>query len=310
MKYITVFTPTFNRGHTLSRVYESLKTQSFKDFEWIIVDDGSTDNTKQIVDIWKRDSPFFSIRYFYQENQGKHVATNVAVKNADGKMFITLDSDDGCKPNSFRILVNTWESISESNRQLFKGVSCRCCSINDPETILGTPFSTDSNGYHDSNDNVIRLVEKVTGELWGMTRTEVLRGNPYPEIEGLHFYPENVYWGRIGQCYSTRYINAPLRYYYIGENEQTTQSINPKELFYQRKYYIRDLLKEYFTYDKKFFVKQAVGLIRDGLLSERTLSELIRVPNSLAGRFLVLCALPVGGVLYLREKHGKRNAKA
>ncbi len=96
----TVFTATFNRAHVLHRVYHSLRAQTFRDFEWLVVDDGSTDGTGALVEAWRAEADF-PIRYRYQENRGKHVACNRAVAEARGRFFLTLDSDDACVPQAF-----------------------------------------------------------------------------------------------------------------------------------------------------------------------------------------------------------------
>ena len=77
----TVFTPTFNRAYTLPRVYESLKSQTFKNFEWLIVDDGSSDGTADLVKMWQNEGAL-TIRYFYQINRGKHIAINRGVSES------------------------------------------------------------------------------------------------------------------------------------------------------------------------------------------------------------------------------------
>ena len=100
--YFTVFTPTFNRAYTLQGVYESLAMQTFRDFEWIIVDDGSTDNTENLISEWKKEANFV-IRYYYQTNQGKHIASNKGVKEAQGELFLFLDSDDRCVPQTLEV---------------------------------------------------------------------------------------------------------------------------------------------------------------------------------------------------------------
>ena len=89
MKTITIFTPTYNRAHTLVRTYNSLCQQTCKDFEWLIIDDGSTDNTYEIVQEWIEESDF-KIRYIYKENGGKHTALNVAFKNSHGLFMMQL----------------------------------------------------------------------------------------------------------------------------------------------------------------------------------------------------------------------------
>lgn len=92
MTKLTIFTPTYNRAHTLPRVFESLLNQTNYDFEWLIVDDGSTDNTEQLVKTLATEK--FPIRYIKQNNGGKHIATNIGLKSAAGELFTCLDSDD------------------------------------------------------------------------------------------------------------------------------------------------------------------------------------------------------------------------
>src|SRR5438874_2378327 len=93
----TVLTPTYNRANTLPRVYDSLRAQSFRDFEWLVLDDGSSDGTKSLIEDWQATSDF-PIRYIYQENQGKPAAFNRGVQEASGELLLTLDSDDACVP--------------------------------------------------------------------------------------------------------------------------------------------------------------------------------------------------------------------
>jgi len=93
----TVFTPTYNRAHTLPRVWNSLRRQTFRNFEWLIVDDGSSDNTREMVSGWSRISDF-PIRYLWQRNALKKTAINLGVREARGQLFLSIDSDDECTP--------------------------------------------------------------------------------------------------------------------------------------------------------------------------------------------------------------------
>ena len=97
-----MFTPAFNRANTLHRVFDSLKTQSHRSFEWIVVDDGSIDNTKKIVSCFQGIADF-PIRYFYQPNSGKHVAINRGVDRAKGEFFLIADADDAFKPQTLQL---------------------------------------------------------------------------------------------------------------------------------------------------------------------------------------------------------------
>src|SRR5947209_20534442 len=105
----TVFTPTYNRRHCLNRVYESLLAQTFRDFEWLIIDDGSNDDTASLVQQWQNEAAI-RIRYELQPNQGKHVAFNRAVQLAAGECLVPLDSDDRCVPIALERLNQRWDS--------------------------------------------------------------------------------------------------------------------------------------------------------------------------------------------------------
>ena len=124
----TVFTATFNRARVLHRVYDSLRAQTFRDFEWLVVDDGSTDGTGALVAAWRAEADF-PIRYRYQENRGKHVACNRAVAEARGRFFLTLDSDDACVPQALARLNRHWEEIPEREQPGFSAVTVLCMDV-------------------------------------------------------------------------------------------------------------------------------------------------------------------------------------
>ena len=109
---VTILTPSYNRAHTLPRVFESLKKQSFQDFEWLIIDDGSTDDTGNLVKRFQQEADF-DIRYYHQENQHKFLTFFRGIDLATGQYFSPLDSDDALPADSLAILVQTWESISD-----------------------------------------------------------------------------------------------------------------------------------------------------------------------------------------------------
>ena len=113
-KLITVFTPTFNRAHTIVKTYQSLCTQTCNDFEWLIVDDGSTDNTEEIVEEWIKDN-VIPIKYYKKENGGLHTGYNIAIANIDTELNICIDSDDFMPDNAIEIIKNTWEKNKNSN---------------------------------------------------------------------------------------------------------------------------------------------------------------------------------------------------
>ncbi len=295
---ITVFTPAYNRADTLPRVFEGLKKQTFKDFEWIIIDDGSSDNTKEVADKILSEETFFPVSYKYQVNQGKHIAINRAVEIAKGDFFIILDSDDSCTDDALEVFINEWNKIPDDRKNEFYGISCRCCDLDG--NIVGTEMEVD---FIDCNDLDFKLVHKIKGELWGMTRMEIMREFPFPEEKGLHFYPENVHWNKVGRKYKSRHINKALRYYINDTDNALTASKKAsalKETFFMREHYINDCW-DYAKYDKKKFLMQIVGLSRDGLAYGYKFSEICKIPNTGFKKFLTVIFYPLGFILYKRS---------
>lgn len=209
--FFTVFTPTFNRAHTLQRVYGSLVAQTFCDFEWLIVDDGSSDGTGALVAGWM-DEARFPIRYQWQPNQGKHVAFNRGVQLAEGEMFLTLDSDDSCLPQALERFHFHWQSIAADRRARFSAVTS--LTVDQHGAIVGQRFPAE---VFDSNPSELLYRYRVTGEKWGFHRTAVLKEFPFPEVPGLSYLPEIIVWSAISKKYQTRYVNEVLRVYYVAE---------------------------------------------------------------------------------------------
>lgn len=134
--FVTIFTPTFNRKDTIVRTYQSilqLKVVS-GGIDWIIVDDGSSDGTEELGCQWCEENKL-SIRYFKQENQGKHVAMNFATQQARGKFWLTIDSDDTILPDALLKYSEAWNSIPEKKRNEYCGVSARC--VDSEGNIVG-----------------------------------------------------------------------------------------------------------------------------------------------------------------------------
>jgi glycosyltransferase involved in cell wall biosynthesis len=199
----TVFTPTYNRAHLLPRAYESLKKQTFRDFEWLVVDDGSTDNTSEVVKEWQT-AASFPIRYVAKANGGKHTAINLAAKEAHGRLFASLDSDDWYLPHTLERFLYHWDRIPLDAQPGFVGV-CALCAYASGE-VIGTRFPQD---ILDSDPIELRYRYKVGGDKNGILRTEVLRQFPFPENVGK-FISESIVWNRIAKTYKTRFINEAL----------------------------------------------------------------------------------------------------
>ena len=111
MALLTVFTPAYNRASTLPRTYQSLCEQECKDFIWLIVDDGSSDNTRELVEGWKNQDNGFEIQYIYKKNGGMHTAHNVAYENIHTELNICIDSDDRMAEGAVKKIKTAWLKV-------------------------------------------------------------------------------------------------------------------------------------------------------------------------------------------------------
>jgi glycosyltransferase involved in cell wall biosynthesis len=214
----TVFTATYNRRHTLLRLFESLDTQTLRDFEWLVVDDGSTDGTGELMRVLEQRASF-PLRYYYQSNGGKHVASNLAVDLAAGELFATLDSDDALAPRALERLAGHWRAIPEDRRHGFSGVNCLCCTGKDG-VVIGDAFPAGpgSDGVLDS-DPISMMRFRLAGDKWGFHRADIMRKFRFPEFAGETYIPDGLLWQRIGSQYRIRYVNEPLRVLYFDEQD-------------------------------------------------------------------------------------------
>jgi len=259
----TVFTPTFNRVYSLPKVYESLRAQTFRDFEWLIVDDGSTDNIKELVEKWQRESNF-PIRHFYEESQGKHIAFDKAVEPVEDELFLPLDSDDTCTPKALERFWFHWVNIPVHLRKNFSGVTCLCQDENG--NIVGDKFPKD---VMDSDELEMAHKYKIKGEKWGFHRTDVLKEVPFPELPQVGYIPELIVWDAIALRYKKRFINEALRAYIAGPGGLTEYTKQYPALYaFGRRLYHRENLNKYIdwiVYDPLDFLKSAINYVRFSL---------------------------------------------
>lgn len=237
---ISVVTPTFNRGHLIHRVYESLLKQTYQNFEWIVVDDGSSDNTRLIIEEWIKKSTF-AIKYYYQINSGQNVALNTGIKASNGDFFVQADSDDEFYPKAFEIFTKTWQKIiNESMFEKTDGIWCLC--ENEKNTLIGQAFKKESFfNYHDIFFNLTYI-----GEKWHIIKMETMKQNLFPIAENkLRYYiPESTVWAKIFKTQFLYTINIPLRKYYSSPDGIINQKLSEKSKLSQS-FYFRYLLKEH-----------------------------------------------------------------
>lgn len=201
---ITILTPTYNRAHLLPNLFESLCRQTCQDFEWIVVDDGSTDDTQSVVAQLdsERNASSFSVRYFKKLNGGKHTAVNYGVKQARGELTLILDSDDELPPNAVADVQTEWfnaeqgELIEKGDGTKPLGGICGYMAHRNGDVISKPMIRTICDEFK------LWYVYHVNHDMCEVFRTDVLREFPFPEIKGERFCPEDLIWGRIAKKYS------------------------------------------------------------------------------------------------------------
>lgn len=207
MKYpfITILTPTYNRASLLPRLFDSLLRQTSKDFEWIVVDDGSTDDTREVVaNLKEKCGGAFPMGYVYKANGGKHMAINIGAERARGELLFIADSDDLLTDDALETVENSWHDISDDKS--FAGIAGLDITM-DTREVIGSGLPQE---HIDCNAIDIRYRHHVTGDMKEVFRTEVLREFPFPEFAGERFCPEQLVWFRMARRYRLRYINKPI----------------------------------------------------------------------------------------------------
>ncbi|MCX6856258.1 MAG: glycosyltransferase family A protein [Verrucomicrobia bacterium] len=300
----TVFTPTYNRAHTLHRCYESLKAQTFRDFEWLIVDDGSTDGTADLVAAWQAEG-LVPMRYEPLPHGGAHRVHNHCLQSACGQLYIKLDSDDACEPQALERYWFHWNAIPEAERAGFSGVTALCHDQNGQ--LVGTLFPSDP---LDCTAAELEYVHKVTGEKWGFLRLDVLKQFPFPEADG-NFVPESYVWSQVSTRYKTRHINEQLRVWWMDAPSLVHGPSDPAKnadghrLMYQM---VLNLEARYVTAAPIKLYKVA------GLYSRFShhcgvglLAQALGV-HGILPRLLWLLAAPIGTLLYWRDRLRKSRS--
>ena len=193
MATLNIFTPAYNRAHTLPRTYESLLAQRCKDFVWLIVDDGSADNTGELVRSWQAQDNGFEIRYIYKENGGMHTAHNTAYEHIDTELNTCIDSDDMLAPGAVEKILCKWESVRD---QGYAGIIALDSDMDG--NIIGQGFPEEMTettlvGYYAAGGS---------GDKKLIYRTDVINSYPpYPVFEGERYVALAYKYRLIDQDY-------------------------------------------------------------------------------------------------------------
>lgn len=201
MKTLTVFTPTYNRAHTLVRTYESLCRQTCNDFEWLIIDDGSTDNTEEIVKSWLREQKI-PVRYIKKENGGLHTGYTTAFANIDSELNVCIDSDDYMPENAVEIIVKTWNERGRGHDEIAGVIGLDYVMGGD---ALGGFFTTTKNARY------CEITTWHAGDIKIVCRTDIFKKLPsMPIFKGEKNFNPTYYYKQVDLKHSFIIINENL----------------------------------------------------------------------------------------------------
>ena len=231
MHTLTVFTPTYNRANTLHLCYESLCRQTCQDFEWLVIDDGSTDGTRDLIKGWQQEKKI-PITYFYQENQGMHGAHNAAYRLIKTELNTCIDSDDYMPDNAVEKIVRFWQLNKSDDVAGFVGLD-----VDFNGKLIGTAFPkgltrTTITGFYAHGGR---------GDKKLVYRTEIITRYPeYPLFEGEKYGPMGVKIQLVDQDYELLTLNEPLSCVNYQPDGSTMNMYrqyirNPKGFAYSRK---------------------------------------------------------------------------
>ena len=203
---VTVLTPTFNRGGSLNNLYQSLQKQTIKDFEWLLVDDGSTDDTKNIAEEMRKKAEF-PMRYIYKENGGKHTALNVGVKQITSELTFIVDSDDTLVPDAIETILQYHKKYKERKDLCGYSFLRRFPDGN----INGKPFEPDEKvgTYIECRINA----DDTQADKAEVFYTRCLKEFPFPEYRNEKFLGEDLVWIRMAMKYQMVHISRAI---YVG----------------------------------------------------------------------------------------------
>lgn len=287
---VSVFTPTFNRGYILGNLYDSLKNQTSCDFEWIIVDDGSTDHTRELVESILQEKSPFPISYYYQTNGGKHTAINKGVQYAHGEWFFVVDSDDYLSNDAIETIIKDAKSIESDNS--LTGLAYNRAYFNG-EVIGGAV------DYEQLDCSLLdyRYKYKVRGDKAEIYKTAIFKLYSFPVIEGEKFCTEAMVCNRIALKYKLRYINKSIYYCeYLSDGLSAASIKSRMRSCKTAKMYYQELFS--MPIPTLYKIKAAINYIRFALC-DYPLDCFVK--KTLFGRGISCFVFPIALALHIRD---------
>lgn len=282
-KTITIFTPTYNRAYLLPRLYESLCSQTSYDFIWLIIDDGSTDNTKEIVEKWITEH-IIEIQYHYKENRGMHTGHNIALSLINTELNICIDSDDYMPDNAINNILKHWKKYGSYK---YAGILALNSYV-DGKIVSKKKFPEN---FISGNYSRLKKDYGIVGDVKFIYKTDILKKYPdYPVFQNEKFVPLGYKYRIIDRDYKMLFMNeivCIVEYMQDGStlNMYKQYYKNPKGFAYSRLFTIPNM------YDFKDSFIQVIHFVAETLLSKGKLFS-----NNY--KLKVFFALPFGLALY------------
>lgn len=286
----TIFTPTYNRGNNLIELYNSIITQKFKDFEWLIIDDGSTDNTKEIIEGFIKENKI-KIRYIYKKNEGKSIAINYAGDLAKGQWIFIVDSDDRLTEDSLETIDKYCSDINDDEN--FAGVAGLKANSNKEIWQTFNPRKMKKynitkrkeifyeNEFIDCTPIEYRYRYKISGDRAEVIRTSVLKKYKFPKFKNENFMPESYLWFSLSRDgYKIRWFNKVV---YIAEYLEDGLTLNGKKISKKNsnsKCYLENFFLTLNQLPIKVKLKSSINYFRYGYYSGESYIYLFRNCNN------------------------------
>jgi len=296
MASITVFTPTYNRAELLRKGYEALKRQTSFDFEWLIIDDGSFDDTETVVNEWIKENTLFSIRYYYKENGGLHTAYNYAIEKLDTELAMCVDSDDYLADDAIESILTLWR---ENGSDKYAG-------------IVGLDFTEQGQviGDYLPNCKSISLVDMALGKynIRHGDRKLILRSELYKKFAPMKVFPGEKYFNpnylhmEVAKLHEYLVLNKKIC---IVEYQPGGMSSNIWKQYYNSPRSFAELRKQHLSFPNSSAVYQYKEYVH---YSSCCFLAGEKLELKINDYFLYAAAVPLGFMLslYIRYKNWKK----
>lgn len=287
MVSLTVFTPAYNRADLLPRCYESMKRQTCKDFIWMIIDDGSIDNTRDLVELWLKEKNDFRIQYYYKENGGLHTAYNEAIVHIETELCVCIDSDDYMPDDAVEKIISFWKINGSKQVAGIVGLD-----YDLENNIIGDPLP---------KQKTVNLIDLLVGKysIHNGDRTNVVRTELYKKYAPMKIFPGEKNFNphymhlQISQEFDFLVLNENLRYV---EYQPTGMSNSMLKQYYNSPNSFAEIRKLYLSFPNtkfKFKLRHSIHLVSSCILAGNVMRAIKESPC----KGVTFLAIPFGAVL-------------